>query len=94
MTYRNNGVNLLKSEDRSDISFEESSFSWEENIFNHFAQAVDTLHLTALLQNIPNFEDADFDSARSCHLNLVNVGISCGFSWGQYSRYQGDINNY
>lgn len=61
----------------------------------HFAQAVDTLHFTALIQNIPHFQSADFYSATLCSLNLVNTNATITFdaSAGQYSMYQADRNN-
>ncbi|MCJ7457467.1 MAG: T9SS type A sorting domain-containing protein [candidate division Zixibacteria bacterium] len=59
------------------------------NYYTYFPQAVDTLGLTALVQNLWVFRDADFASAASDSLNLINAWTAY-YSYGQYSMYQAD----
>jgi hypothetical protein len=62
--------------------------------YPHFPQAVDTLHLTALIEmgGDPPFSSTDFSQADMHHLNLVNP-LKFEYCTGQYALYQADRKN-
>jgi hypothetical protein len=62
--------------------------------YQHFPQAADTLHLTALFHmgSDPLFNSTDFSQAEMYQLNLVN-SLRFEYCTGQYALYQADRHN-